>query len=301
MRLRGRNAGAGQEVAQSDQLPDIGEVFVRRPLHGVGLSIERQEIGAVVSFRDRANRLQQAHQVPPLQVMRHRVLEDNVQGALVFSAQMRSRHTSFTFGGAAVPRSYRALRPATQCGGRHALSSLSLAGMYHIGMKVVHLNGARIGVCLTRSARTDTFHRSSVWRISFRRCGSPAHVRELRALIAHRQRLMGQHTMAKNRLRSLLIRHNLTAPATNPFSEVGAAQRNPRLGRAGAPSAPASRGWPGGRDDGSDGRSRFVECMLTVSATCQLRQRPRLPYLVAATTASGLRRLPRELLPSETS
>ncbi len=117
MRFAGHNAGAGQEVAQGDQLPNIGEVFVRRPLHGVGLPIERQVIGAVVAFRDRANRLQQAHQAPPLQVMRHRVLEDSVQGALVFSAQLRSRHTRFAFGGAAVPRGSRATRPATQCGG----------------------------------------------------------------------------------------------------------------------------------------------------------------------------------------
>lgn len=48
----------------------------------------------------------------------------------------------------------------------------------------------------------------------------PAHVRELRALIAHRQRLLGQRTMAKNRLRSLLMRHNLTPPVTDPFTAV---------------------------------------------------------------------------------
>jgi transposase len=45
----------------------------------------------------------------------------------------------------------------------------------------------------------------------------PVEVRELRALIAHRQRLVEQCTMAKHRLQSLLHRHNLAAPAIDPF------------------------------------------------------------------------------------
>jgi hypothetical protein len=45
----------------------------------------------------------------------------------------------------------------------------------------------------------------------------PVDVRDLRALIAHRQRLVEQCTMAKNRLQSLLHRHNLAAPAIDPF------------------------------------------------------------------------------------
>ncbi len=40
----------------------------------------------------------------------------------------------------------------------------------------------------------------------------PIHVRELRGLIAHRQRLIRQRTAAKNRLHSLLHRHNLIPP-----------------------------------------------------------------------------------------
>ncbi len=46
----------------------------------------------------------------------------------------------------------------------------------------------------------------------------PAHVRELRALIAHRQRLVRQRTMAKNRLRSLLQRHQIVPSVDNPFA-----------------------------------------------------------------------------------
>lgn len=46
----------------------------------------------------------------------------------------------------------------------------------------------------------------------------PPEVRELRALVAHRQRLMKQRTMAKNRLQSLLHRHNVVAPATRAFA-----------------------------------------------------------------------------------
>ncbi len=40
----------------------------------------------------------------------------------------------------------------------------------------------------------------------------PPHVRELRAIVAHRQRLVRQRTAAKNRLHAVLIRHNLVPP-----------------------------------------------------------------------------------------
>jgi transposase len=47
----------------------------------------------------------------------------------------------------------------------------------------------------------------------------PPHVRELRALIAHRKRLISHRTAAKNRLHSILHRHNLTPPPGDPFAE----------------------------------------------------------------------------------
>jgi transposase len=48
----------------------------------------------------------------------------------------------------------------------------------------------------------------------------PQHVRELRALINHRQRLISQQTRTKNRLRSLLLRHHLVPPEGDLFSEA---------------------------------------------------------------------------------
>ena len=48
----------------------------------------------------------------------------------------------------------------------------------------------------------------------------PVHVRELRALINHRQRLITQQTRTKNRLRSLLQRHHLVPPDGDLFSET---------------------------------------------------------------------------------
>jgi len=47
----------------------------------------------------------------------------------------------------------------------------------------------------------------------------PQHVRELRALIAHRKRLISQRTAAKNRLHSILHRHHLVPPSGRPFSD----------------------------------------------------------------------------------
>jgi transposase len=46
----------------------------------------------------------------------------------------------------------------------------------------------------------------------------PPEVRELRALVTHRQRLLKQRTMAKNRLQSLLHQHNLIPPVSDPFA-----------------------------------------------------------------------------------
>lgn len=46
----------------------------------------------------------------------------------------------------------------------------------------------------------------------------PKEVRELRALVAHRQRLIRQRTQARNRLLSVLHRYNLRAPKGNLFS-----------------------------------------------------------------------------------
>jgi transposase len=45
----------------------------------------------------------------------------------------------------------------------------------------------------------------------------PAHVHELRALIAHRKRLISQRTQARNRLQAALHRHNLVPPKASPF------------------------------------------------------------------------------------
>jgi transposase len=46
----------------------------------------------------------------------------------------------------------------------------------------------------------------------------PGHVRELRALIHHRQRLISQQTRIKNQLQSLLHRHHLVPPGGKLFS-----------------------------------------------------------------------------------
>jgi transposase len=51
----------------------------------------------------------------------------------------------------------------------------------------------------------------------------PAQVRELRALINHRQRLISQQTRSKNRLRSLLQRQHIVPPGGELFSEANRA------------------------------------------------------------------------------
>jgi transposase len=47
----------------------------------------------------------------------------------------------------------------------------------------------------------------------------PEPVRELRALVAHRKRLISQRTQARNRLQAVLHRHNLVPPTAVPFGE----------------------------------------------------------------------------------
>ena len=47
----------------------------------------------------------------------------------------------------------------------------------------------------------------------------PPDVRELRALVSHRIRLVRQRTQARNRLHALLATHHLLPPAGDPFSE----------------------------------------------------------------------------------
>ena len=66
----------------------------------------------------------------------------------------------------------------------------------------------------------------------------PPEVRELRALMAHRRRLVVQCTMAKNRLQSLLHRHNLPAPGASirlgrNIGLVGGAESLPLLSACG--------------------------------------------------------------------
>src|SRR4029453_11376351 len=46
----------------------------------------------------------------------------------------------------------------------------------------------------------------------------PPHVRDLRALISHRQRLLRARTMGRNRLHSLIHRYTLTPPAGDLFA-----------------------------------------------------------------------------------
>jgi transposase len=48
----------------------------------------------------------------------------------------------------------------------------------------------------------------------------PTHVRELRGLVSHRQRVVKQRTAAKNRLHSVLHRHNIVPLAGDLFSKA---------------------------------------------------------------------------------
>lgn len=48
----------------------------------------------------------------------------------------------------------------------------------------------------------------------------PKEVRELRLLIAHRQRLIRQRTQARNRMQSLLHAHNIVPPTGKPFAAL---------------------------------------------------------------------------------
>ncbi|MBE7557230.1 MAG: transposase [Anaerolineales bacterium] len=53
--------------------------------------------------------------------------------------------------------------------------------------------------------------------------GAPEYVRELRALIHHRQRLISQQTRIKNQLQSLLHRHHLVPPGGKLFGATNRA------------------------------------------------------------------------------
>lgn len=48
----------------------------------------------------------------------------------------------------------------------------------------------------------------------------PVQVRELRALVSHRKRLVNQRTPVRNRLHAVLHRHNLTLPPGKPFARI---------------------------------------------------------------------------------
>jgi transposase len=82
--------------------------------------------------------------------------------------------------------------------------------------RLVHLIGAspvktdaRDALTLTRLLAANLL--PAVWV-------PPPPVRELRALVAHRRRLIGQRTQARNRLHSVLHSHNLVAPGKSPFA-----------------------------------------------------------------------------------
>ena len=122
----------------------------------------------------------------------------------------------------------------------------------------------------------------------------PADVRELRGLVAHRQRLVWQRIRTRGRLRAVLLRHNLVAPSGDAFSgvnrewwrglplssteqlrvrqdltmldalvplvtevekEIAACSQHQQWGRPGGLSRPAARDWVAERD-GVVGRHR---------------------------------------------
>ena len=71
-----------------------------------------------------------------------------------------------------------------------------------------------------KTDRRDTLHLA--WLLAARMIPAvwvpPQEVRELRALVTHRNRLVKQRTQAANRLRSVLQRHNLDPPPGIPFA-----------------------------------------------------------------------------------
>jgi transposase len=96
-----------------------------------------------------------------------------------------------------------------------------------VGRAVV-ANPAKIA--LIASTRVKTDKADTLWLARLLVAGlipevwvPPAAVRELRSLLAHRQRLIQSRTRLRNRLHSVLHRHQLAAPEGDPFA---AAQRS---------------------------------------------------------------------------
>lgn len=94
--------------------------------------------------------------------------------------------------------------------------------------RVVVANPAKIA--LIASSRVKTDKADTLWLARLLVAGlipevwvPPAPVRELRSLLAHRQRLIQGRTRLRNRLHSVLHRHQLAPPAGDPF---GSAQRS---------------------------------------------------------------------------
>lgn len=90
-------------------------------------------------------------------------------------------------------------------------------------MKVAH----PLKVTMIAKARVKTDARDAVALARLLAAGlipevwvPPEEVRQLRLLVGHRTRLIRQRTQARNRLRSVLHRHNLGAPEGNAFSQA---------------------------------------------------------------------------------
>ena len=92
--------------------------------------------------------------------------------------------------------------------------------------RVVVANPAKIAlIALIASTRVKTDKADTLWLARLLVAGlipevwvPPAPVRELRSLLAHRQRLVQSRTRLRNRLHSVLHRHQLAAPEGDPFA-----------------------------------------------------------------------------------
>jgi transposase len=91
--------------------------------------------------------------------------------------------------------------------------------------RVIVANAAKIALIAKTRTKTDNKDVMVLARLSA--AGlipqvwvPPVEVRELRALIAHRRRVVGTRTTLKNRLQSVLHRHHLMLPSGNPFSDI---------------------------------------------------------------------------------
>ncbi len=95
----------------------------------------------------------------------------------------------------------------------------------YVGRGVV-ANPAKIAlIALIASTRVKTDKADTLWLARLLVAGlipevwvPPAPVRELRSLLAHRQRLVQSRTRLRNRLHSVLHRHQLAAPEGDPFA-----------------------------------------------------------------------------------